>query len=131
MAMSIPGMECSPPIHAMAGPDPVWERPHTRSSSPIEPIWYCWPSAMSEARRRTSVSCVRSRTIIDISTACAWWSCMSRAKPAAALSSDGAATAPPSGHRTNMIASATASVTTSTPRTAMTPRPRGAGAAIG
>ena len=82
----LPCPACPPPlIHAIGRSSPVCGSPHSVSQAFIWPICCCWLVMMSNAIRRMSSSSLRSRMRNDISTACAWWSCMSRANPASAL----------------------------------------------
>jgi site-specific DNA recombinase len=69
-------------IQAIAWSGPVGPSPQVRSQVSIWPIWFCCVSAMSRPTLRTSGSVARWYAIIAISTACAWWIFMSRAKPA-------------------------------------------------
>src|SRR5215208_4096463 len=62
---------------------------HMVSHPCIIPIWACWVRAMSAAIVRIASLCVLSRTISAIWTAWAWWTIMSRAKPASGESSAG------------------------------------------
>ena len=58
------------PIHAMGPSDDTFGSPHRSSQPSSMPRWLACVCAMSYARRRTSTSFVRSRTMYDISTAC-------------------------------------------------------------
>ena len=86
----------SPPIaqdaraYAIGARSVVRGRFQSRSQVSICPIWYCWPVAMSYASRLIELSWPRSYSIIDMCTACAWCTVMSRAKPASGEASPGA-----------------------------------------
>src|SRR5690606_22588636 len=74
----------------MRSPGRAIGRSQVRIQPSIWPIWLPWVEAMSVARMRICWSSVESITSSDISTAWAWCSIMSRAKPAETLSSPGA-----------------------------------------